>query len=161
MCWLRRLPQQPVITGMLGGSVACLAAYTLISSLAVAVFSPVIFSLLGEHAELAFGDSVFYICKQVMPLLVFPCVSALLLEKVVPAVHCQFKRLQILSFYLWALGLTIVTGKTVYFIVHQENADIGQEWWMAILALGFVSANSDLAVISDSAMGMLFPEGKD
>ena len=53
-----------VITGMLGGSVACLAAYTLISSLAVAVFSPVIFSLLGEHAELAFGDSVFYICKQ-------------------------------------------------------------------------------------------------
>lgn len=125
-----------VITGMLGGSIACLAAYTLISSLAVAVFSPVIFSLLGEHAELTFWDSVFYICKQVMPLLVFPCVGALLLEKVLPAVHCQFKKLQILSFYLWALGLTIVTGKTVYFIVHQENADIGQEWWMAVLALG-------------------------
>ncbi len=125
-----------VITGMLGGSVACLAAYTLISSLAVAVFSPVIFSLLGEHAELTFWDSVFYICKQVMPLLILPCLSALLLEKVVPVVHRQFKRLQILSFYLWALGLTIVTGKTVYFIVHQENADIGLEWWMAVLALG-------------------------
>lgn len=124
-----------VITGMLGGSVACLAAYTLISSLAVAVASPLIFTMLGEHAELTFWDSVFYICKQVMPLLVLPCVMALLLEKVLPAVHRQLKKLQILSFYLWALGLTIVTGKTVYFIVNQEGADVAEEWWMAALAL--------------------------
>lgn len=124
-----------VITGMLGGSVACLAAYTLISSLAVAVASPLIFTMLGEHAELTFWDSVFYICKQVMPLLVLPCVTALLLEKVLPAVHRQLKKLQILSFYLWALGLTIVTGKTVYFIVNQEGADVAEEWWMAALAL--------------------------
>lgn len=124
-----------VITGMLGGSVACLAAYTLISSLAVAVASPLIFTMLGEHAELTFWDSVFYICKQVMPLLVLPCVTALLLEKVLPAVHRQFKKLQILSFYLWALGLTIVTGKTVYFIVNQEGTDVAEEWWMAALAL--------------------------
>lgn len=124
-----------VITGMLGGSVACLAAYTLISSLAVAVASPMIFTMLGEHAELTFWDSVFYICKQVMPLLVLPCVTALLLEKVLPAVHRQLKKLQILSFYLWALGLTIVTGKTVYFIVNQEGADVAEEWWMAALAL--------------------------
>lgn len=124
-----------VITGMLGGSVACLAAYTLISSLAVAVASPLIFTMLGEHAELTFWDSVFYICKQVMPLLVLPCVTALLLEKVLPAVHRQLKKLQILSFYLWALGLTIVTGKTVYFIVNQEGVDVAEEWWMAALAL--------------------------
>lgn len=124
-----------VITGMLGGSVACLAAYTLISSLAVAVASPLIFTMLGEHAELTFWDSVFFICKQVMPLLVLPCVTALLLEKVLPAVHRQLKKLQILSFYLWALGLTIVTGKTVYFIVNQEGADVAEEWWMAALAL--------------------------
>lgn len=124
-----------VITGMLGGSVACLAAYTLISSLAVAVASPLIFTMLGEHAELTFWDSVFYICKQVMPLLVLPCVTALLLEKVLPAVHRQLKKLQILSFYLWALGLTIVTGKTVYFIVNQEGTDVAEEWWMAALAL--------------------------
>ncbi len=38
-----------VITGMLGGSVACLAAYTLMSSLVVAVVSPLIFTLLGEN----------------------------------------------------------------------------------------------------------------
>lgn len=125
-----------VITGMLGGSVACLAAYTLISSLAVAVVSPVIFSLLGAHTEMGFWEAVWYICRQVMPLLILPCVMALLLEKVMPAVHRQLRKLQILSFYLWALGLTIVTGKTVYFIVHQnDNAEVALEWWMAALAL--------------------------
>lgn len=124
-----------VITGMLGGSVACLAAYTLISSTVVALLSPLIFTLLGERVELTFVESVWGICKQVMPLLVFPCASALLLSKVLPGVHRQLRKLQILSFYLWALGLTIVTGKTVYFIVHQGSQDLSREWWMAALAL--------------------------
>ena len=124
-----------VITGMLGGSVACLAAYTLISSTVVALLSPLIFTLLGDRVELTFVESVWGICKQVMPLLVFPCASALLLSKVLPGVHRQLRKLQILSFYLWALGLTIVTGKTVYFIVHQGSQDLSREWWMAALAL--------------------------
>ena len=113
-----------VITGMLGGSVACLAAYTLMSSLVVAVVSPLIFTLLGEHSDMTFWNSVLFICRQVMPVLILPFALALFLEKALPSLHRQLKKLQILSFYLWALGLTIVTGKTVYFIVYQENADI-------------------------------------
>ncbi len=49
-----------VITGMLGGSVACLAAYTLMSSLVVAVVSPLIFTLLGEHSDMTFWNSVLF-----------------------------------------------------------------------------------------------------
>lgn len=124
-----------VITGMLGGNVACLAAYTLISSVVVAVVSPLIFTLLGNHAELSFWDSFFYICRQVVPILVLPCALALLLEKTWSSLHNRLRKLQILSFYLWSLGLTIVTGKTVYFIVHQGEANIQIEWWMAALAL--------------------------
>lgn len=124
-----------VITGMLGGNMACLATYTLISSLAVALTAPLIFTLLGEHTELMFWDSVLYICRQVVPLLVLPCLLAFVLEKIFPAAHRQLKKLQILSFYLWASGLTIVTGKTVYFIVHQNNTNLTEEWWMAALAL--------------------------
>ena len=108
-----------VITGMLGGSVACLAAYTLMSSLVVAVVSPLIFTLLGEHSDMTFWNSVLFICRQVMPVLILPFALALFLEKALPSLHRQLKKLQILSFYLWALGLTIVTGKTVYFIVYQ------------------------------------------
>ena len=61
-----------VITGMLGGSVACLAAYTLMSSLVVAVVSPLIFTLLGEHSDMTFWNSVLFICRQVMPVLILP-----------------------------------------------------------------------------------------
>lgn len=124
-----------VITGMLGGSVACLAAYTLISSLTVALVSPVIFSLLGSHSEMPFWDSFFYICRQVMPLLVLPFACALTLEKLLPALHRQLKRLQVLSFYLWGLGLTVVMGKTVYFIMQQDSSDYAEEWVIAGFAL--------------------------
>lgn len=94
-----------VITGMLGGSVACLAAYTLMSSLVVAVVSPLIFTLLGEHSDMTFWNSVLFICRQVMPVLILPFALALFLEKALPSLHRQLKKLQILSFYLWALGL--------------------------------------------------------
>lgn len=129
-----------VITGMLGGSVACLAAFTLISSLAVAVVSPVIFSLLGSHSEMPFWDSFLYICRQVMPLLILPFGCALLLEKLLPAVHRQLKKLQVLSFYLWGLGLTIVMGKTVYFIMQQDSSNYGEEWLIALFSLGICVA---------------------
>lgn len=124
-----------VITGMLGGSVATLATYTLVSSIAVAFLSPLIFTLLGEHPELTFMQSVWYICKQVIPLLVLPCLLAFLLTKISPKIHAQLKKLQALSFYIWILALTIVTGKTVFFILNQEHSDLGKECWMAILAL--------------------------
>lgn len=124
-----------VITGMLGGSVACLAAFTLISSLSVALVAPVVFSLLGSHSEMPFWDSFLYICQQVMPLLVLPFVCALVFEKWLPAVHRQLKKLQVLSFYLWAIGLTIVMGKTVYFIMQQDSKNYAEEWWIAGFSL--------------------------
>ena len=124
-----------VVTGMLGGSVACLAAYTLASSVVVAFAAPVVFSLLGGQGEVSFGESVWMICRQVMPVLVLPALLAFALERGLPAVHRQLRRLQVISFYLWAFALTIATGKTVYFIVSQEGADVGKEWWMASLAL--------------------------
>ena len=113
-----------VVTGMLGGSVACLAAYTLASSVVVAFAAPVVFSLLGGQGELSFWESVWMICRQVMPVLVLPALLAFALERGFPAVHRQLRRLQVISFYLWAFALTIATGKTVYFIVSQEGADV-------------------------------------
>ncbi len=129
-----------VVTGMLGGSVACLAAYTLLSSLVIALVSPLLFTLIGGNSGLDFWASVWLICRQVMPVLVLPCVLAFVLERGVPALHRQLRRLQVLSFYLWACGLAIVTGKTVFFIVNQKGADVTEEWWMASFALAICVA---------------------
>ena len=124
-----------VITGMLGGNVGCLAAYTLLSSFVVALVSPFIFAFLGGNTDLSFWESVFYICKQVSVVLVVPCLSAFLLEKTVPSVHRQLKKMQALAFYLSVIGLVLITAKTVYFIDQHEINDFKQELWMVTLAL--------------------------
>lgn len=61
-----------VVTGMLGGSVSCLTAYTLLSNLVVALTAPVIFSFIGANSTLPFLSSFLFICQKVMPLLILP-----------------------------------------------------------------------------------------
>ena len=121
-----------VITGMLGGSVPCLASYTLVSNLCVAVVAPLVFSLVGAQGDLSFGQSVWHICSQVGPLLLLPLAGAWVLEYFVPSVHKMLRARQSISFYLWSLALTIVTGRTVFFIMQQNY---GEEFLMAFAAL--------------------------
>lgn len=124
-----------VITGMLGGSVPCLATYTLASNLCVAIVAPVVFSLVGAQGEVSFGQSFWHICSQVGPLLLLPLAGAWILEYFVPSVHKVLRARQSISFYLWSLGLTIVTGRTVFFIMQQDSKNYGEEFLMAFAAL--------------------------
>lgn len=124
-----------VITGMLGGSVASLAAFSLISNLSVAITAPVIFSFMGIGSELPFIDSFVHICRQIGPLLILPFVCALILQKVWPSVHQKLKNRQNISFYLWSVSLTIVTGKTMSFIQAQDSSNYNKEILIALAAL--------------------------
>ncbi len=120
-----------VITGMLGGSIASLTAYSILSNLCVAVFAPIIFSFIGEHTDMTFFQSFLYILKEVFPLLILPLVLAFLLEKLVPRVKSKIEALHGWSFYLWALALTIVVGKTVSFVMKQSASNYTIEIAMA------------------------------
>ena len=51
------------------------------------------------------------------------------------SVHKILRARQSISFYLWSLSLTIVTGRTVFFIMQQDSKDYGAEILMAIAAL--------------------------
>ena len=124
-----------VVTGMLGGSVACLTTYTLIGNLVVAIVAPVIFSLIGTHSDLAFMDSFIQICIKVGPLLIFPLLVAWGMQKFTPKTHGKLLSLHQLSFYLWAVALMIVTGRTVSFLLSQENPDILVEILIALSSL--------------------------
>jgi len=124
-----------VVTGMLGGSVAFLTSYLLFSNIAVAICAPVIFSLLGDYSNMPFHDSFFYICHTVAPLLLLPLLLAWIVRYTIPKVHKNILRIQSLSFYLWALALTIVTGKTVKFLFEQENPNYKIEIGCALVAL--------------------------
>ena len=125
----------PVITGILGGSVASITTYTLIGNLMVAIAAPVIFSFIGPHSDLLFLDSFVLICKKVMPLLILPLLIAWGIQKFAPKVHKKIVSFHLLSFYLWAFALMVVMGKTVSFLINQENPDIATELLIAFASL--------------------------
>lgn len=124
-----------VITGMLGGNLLTLTAYTLLSHLVVAVTAPILFSVIGGHPEVPFFETFFFILKSVFPLLAFPIILALFVRKFIPTVHAKIDGIQNLSFYLWAVALVVVLAKTIRFIKMQpvENYDV--DLWIAFGAL--------------------------
>ncbi len=73
-----------VITGMLGGNVASLTAYSMISNLGVALFAPFIFSWIGARGDVSFLESLFHILREVFPMLMVPILAAVLLQKIAP-----------------------------------------------------------------------------
>ncbi|WP_280743961.1 MULTISPECIES: transporter [unclassified Parabacteroides] len=124
-----------VVTGMLGGNVAFLTTYLLVCNIGVAVAAPILFPLIGPHAEMSFFESFIYICKQVAPILLFPLVLAWFIQYFFPKLNKKLLAFNNLSFYLWAVALTIVTGNTVKFLVEQENPDYKVEISLAVVAL--------------------------
>ena len=124
-----------VITGMLGGSVSSLTAYTLLSNVVVAMAAPVIFSLMGTNSSLPFFTSFFYICKQVMPLLIFPFILAWIIQSKLPGIYSKMLSMPMASFYLWTVALAVAVGKTVAFLINQENPNFTNEILIAVFAL--------------------------
>lgn len=125
----------PVIAGMLGANVATMATFSLISNVAVAISAPVIFSFVGTNADMPFVDSFLVILKKVVPLLVLPFAGAFLLRAVARRVYDAVARYQIVSFYVWAFSLMIVSGLTVEFVKAQESSNYAAELWIAAGAL--------------------------
>lgn len=111
----------PVITNMLGGNVASLTTYSLLSNISVSFVAPIVFTLIGGVETISFWQSLSMIFQKIFLLLLFPFIMAWLLGKLLPRVHDSVKKAQSLSFYLWGLALTIITGRTVGFIVEQQT----------------------------------------
>lgn len=113
----------PVITGILGGNISTIAAFSFISNLSIGLLSPLLLAVVGDASteSIAFIPSVLLIFKKVIPVLVVPFVLAIVLEKVSPKMHDKVRSSQIISFYLWAVALTIVIGRVTMFISIQDT----------------------------------------
>ena len=127
----------PVITGILGGNISSIAAYSFISNLSIAILSPLFLTLIGDASvgAITFGSSVIIIFKKVFPVLLLPFILAITISKVSPKLHNTIRKAQILSFYLWAIALTIVTSRVTMFISIQGNASYKLKLAMAGVAL--------------------------
>ena len=124
-----------VITGMLKGNVASLTAYSLMSNIIVAILSPLIFSMIGSYQSLPFLESVLLIAQKVFLLLLGPFLLVIILQKTAPQFSAKIGTYSSISFYLWTMALTIVTGKTISFIALQTKGSYGTELMIAFGAL--------------------------
>lgn len=112
----------PVVTGMLKGSIGATAGYAIISNLSVALIAPLFLSLVGKSSDtVSLAASFWHIFRSVIPILVLPFLLALLLKKTAPRVHKKIQSAQIVSFYLWAVALTIVIGNITYYVRMQGD----------------------------------------
>ena len=69
------------------------------------------------------------------PVLLLPFILAITVSKASPKIHSKIRKAQIISFYLWAVALTIVTSNVTKFISIQGNASYKLKLAMAGLAL--------------------------
>lgn len=125
----------PVITGMLGGSVARLATFSIVSNVCVAVLAPVLFTLMGSESGLGFLESLTLIATRVVPLIILPLFTALAMRRVTPRLHHTLRTHQSISFYIWAVSLFIVVGRAVSFIMNEPSGMVGEMIWLAVAAL--------------------------
>ncbi len=125
----------PVVTGMLGGGVTRVVAFSLVSNVSVAIFAPLLFTVMGCDAGFGFGESVIEVCRKVMPLLVIPLILSVLLRKTIPKLHGFIAGHQSLSFYIWAVTLFIVVGRAVSFVVSEPAERIPEMTLIGVCAL--------------------------
>ena len=127
----------PIITGILGGNISSIAAFSLVSNLSVAILSPLFLATIGDASmeSISFGTSVLIIFKKVFPVLLLPFILPLSLEKISSKLHNMVQNAQILSFYLWAVALTIVISRVTMFISMQKSTSYTLEFTIAGVAL--------------------------
>ncbi len=126
----------PVFAALLGGSIATLATYSIVSNLSIAFLAPVVLSLLGAHGatgELSFIEAFMTICIKVIPLLLGPFILAILMKKLTPKIHYQLQSKQIFSFWLWVIALAILMAKTTNDLINMDKEMYSAA---AVLALG-------------------------
>jgi BASS family bile acid:Na+ symporter len=124
----------PVIAAMLGGNIACLAAYSLLSNLAVACLAPFIFSLVGVHQDISFMESFLLILRQVSVMLLSPFAAALVIRAISSKAQKFIAKQSYISFYLWVIALIVVTARTVGFIMAQDSREHHTELLVALTA---------------------------
>lgn len=110
----------PVVVGKLGGNISTMTTYTLLSSLASALLIPLVFPMLEQAIEVSFMEAFLIILEKVSYVLLLPLVLGWLMQHYVKSLCARIAAMPNLSFYFWAISLSITTGITVKNIVHSE-----------------------------------------
>lgn len=126
-----------VISCMLGANRETVTSYTIMGNLMVAVMAPIYFSFIGLHQEMSFWTSFLMIFKKIGTVIALPFFVALIGQKFMPKVNDFFCRIKGLSFYLWAMALTITLGQTIDFMFLKGKENLSAIIWLGIASVIF------------------------
>ena len=124
----------PVVVGKLGGNINTMTTYVILSSLASTVLIPLVFPILEPAADVAFFDAFLVILHKVAIVLLLPLILGWFIKHYLPRLQRRIASMPNLSFYTWAISLSITTGITVKNIVH-SNATMTLLFWIAATTL--------------------------
>lgn len=125
----------PVVTGILGGDLVKVAAYSIVCNLTVALLAPLLFIWVGsDDAGTGFFQEFVSIAMRVAPLIVLPLLAAFLLYFFARPVHDAVARVQGVSFYLWSISLIVAVGRAVSFVLAEPPGALPMMIAMALVA---------------------------
>lgn len=124
-----------VITRKLGGSMAHITTYTILINLVAAILIPALVPFVHPNPHLNIWNSSMLILGKVFPLLLLPLVLAMLVRKLLPKVRAWIEKYPDLSFYMWAVALTLAIAVTVRSIVHTTVSWQVQMWLVMVSLL--------------------------
>lgn len=113
----------PVVVGKLGGNISTMTTYVILSSLASTILIPLVFPILEPSAGVAFLEAFLVILHKVAIVLMLPLALGWFIKHYLHRLQRWIASMPNLSFYTWAISLSITTGITVKNIVH-SNATI-------------------------------------
>ena len=108
----------PVVTGKLGGHLEQMTSYVFLSNFVAAVMIPAAFPMIDSSADIPFLASFLQILRSVSIVLLLPMALAFIVKHYMHGLHHWIVSIKDLSFYTWALSLSIVSGVTLKSIFH-------------------------------------------
>ena len=121
----------PVVTQKLGGRLEQMISYLFLSNFLAAVLIPTVFPMIDSAADMPFMVAFLQILRGVSLVLLLPMAMAYIVKHYFRPFHRWIVSINDLSFYTWALSLSIVSGVTVKSIVHAA----APVWLLILIAL--------------------------
>ncbi|MCR5013283.1 MAG: transporter [Bacteroidales bacterium] len=120
---------------ILGANISMMSTYLMVCNLMVAIVAPLSFTLIGANGDISFWGSFFTIMGKVFPLLIAPFFLALLTRWLFPRANDYINHHKSISFYLWAVSLTVVISRAIGLLMTQFQEHKTMFLWMVAVSI--------------------------
>jgi BASS family bile acid:Na+ symporter len=120
---------------ILGANISMMSTYLISCNLMVAVVAPLSFTLIGASPDISFWISFLAILGKVFPLLIAPFILAVLTRWLLPKANSYINQHKSLSFYVWAVSLTVVISRAIGLLMTQFHEHRMMFLWMVVVSI--------------------------